>query len=105
MDVLKFQIVQAKDGVQRKLTPMEIILLDKENGAIVAQIVSREADLADTTCTSYSFPVLRTYIYISGNFPIQNPWIHKSKKLQDMMGKAQQIWLCPAVQGFLLDGE
>ena len=45
MDVLKFQIVQAKDGVQQKLTPMEIILLDKENGAVVAQIVQHKIEM------------------------------------------------------------
>ena len=39
MDVRYFQMIQAKGGVQQKLTPMEIISLAKEIGAIAAQNV------------------------------------------------------------------
>ena len=42
MDVRYFQMIQAKGGVQQKLTPMEIISLAKEIGAIAAQYVQKQ---------------------------------------------------------------
>ena len=44
MDVRKIQMIRAKDGVQQKLTPMEIISLAKEIGAIAAQNVQNKID-------------------------------------------------------------
>ena len=44
MDVRYIQVIRAKDGVQQKLTPMEIISLAKEIGAIAAQNVQNKID-------------------------------------------------------------
>ena len=45
MDVRYFQMIQAKDGVQQKWTPMEIISLAKEIGDIAILNVQNKIDI------------------------------------------------------------
>ena len=44
MDVRYIQVIRAKDGVQQKLTTMEIISVAKEIGVFVAQNVQNKMD-------------------------------------------------------------